>query len=98
MDSKMDFFNKEWEVEYICAKVRDISHAVENGNYEHALDMLSMIQSKAKVAEHTIKNQSWNKSEILSLFDETEKKEISNRILERIKERKDNKDEKYNKR
>lgn len=48
-------FNSTWEVEYICERVRQITQAVENGNYETALDYLRMIREKAKAAEYLIK-------------------------------------------
>ena len=47
-------FNAAWEVEYISERVKRISKAVEDGNYEKALDYLNMIHSKVKEAEHVI--------------------------------------------
>jgi len=53
----MRVFNSTWESEYICERVKRISQDVEKGNYESALDYLSMIQEKAKAAEFVIKNK-----------------------------------------
>lgn len=50
-----EYFGKIWETEYIKARVEKISHSVENGDYEGALDMLRMIQDKAKMAEIEIR-------------------------------------------
>lgn len=51
----MRVFESTWESEYICERVKRISKAVENGDYESALDYLNMIQEKAKAAECIIK-------------------------------------------
>lgn len=52
MDERL--FNGVWETEYLCARVKNISEAVKNGNYESALDMLLMIQDKASAAAAAI--------------------------------------------
>lgn len=44
----METFNKTWEVDYIKSRIEDVYSAVENGNYESAIDMLHMIQDKAE--------------------------------------------------
>lgn len=56
MDKKI--FEKVWETEYLCARVKRISEAVERDNLQAALDMLSMIQDKSKEAERLIKDDS----------------------------------------
>ncbi len=57
MDKK--YFNQVWEVEYTITRVKRISEAIENGNYENALDMLNMIQDKAKAAQRAIKQENY---------------------------------------
>ncbi len=47
-------FNKIWEVEYIKARAEKIADAVTNENYESAMDMLRMIQDKARQAENLL--------------------------------------------
>lgn len=49
-------FEKTWEVEYICSRVKMVREAVSKGRYEDAKDMLNMIQEKAKSAEYEISN------------------------------------------
>jgi anti-sigma28 factor (negative regulator of flagellin synthesis) len=57
MDKK--YFNQVWEVEYTITRVKRISEAIENGNYENALDMLNMIKDKAKAAQRAIKQENY---------------------------------------
>lgn len=48
-------FDAAWEVEYICARVKRVREAVENGDYEIAKDILSMIKGKVQAAELVIR-------------------------------------------
>ena len=48
-------FQHAWETEYIVARVRDVTIAVNDGNYERAIDILQMIQSMAKDTENLLK-------------------------------------------
>lgn len=59
MDNRI--FNQVWETEYIKARVDRITEAVKDGRYEIALDILSMIQDKAKAAQKFIKEESSKK-------------------------------------
>jgi len=43
-------FNKVFEEEYICARVKLIYECLENNRYEQAIDILNMIQGKAVAA------------------------------------------------
>ncbi|MCQ4925029.1 hypothetical protein NE686_18150 [Tissierella carlieri] len=43
-------FNKVWESAYICKRIEKIEEAVREGNYEVAIDYLSMIKDKAAFA------------------------------------------------
>ncbi|VBB08450.1 Hypothetical protein LUCI_3756 [Lucifera butyrica] len=47
--------SREWETEYLCARVKRIEEDVKNGKFESALDYLNMIQEKAKSAEILIR-------------------------------------------
>lgn len=56
MRSKIDerAFNQAWETEYICARVKRIANVVKKGDFEAALDMLSMIRDKTEAARYLI--------------------------------------------
>ncbi len=54
-------FNKEWEIEYIKKRVEKVAEAVEDGQYDRAIDFLKMIQDKAKNAETYIRSELKNK-------------------------------------
>lgn len=49
-------FEKVWETEYLCDRVKRVKEDVKEGNYERALDYLSMIRQKAADAEYFIKH------------------------------------------
>lgn len=49
-------FNKVFEEEYICARIRRIYECLENNRYEQAIDILNMIQGKAVAAAAFIYN------------------------------------------
>ncbi|KJR47383.1 hypothetical protein UF75_2227 [Desulfosporosinus sp. I2] len=51
-------FEKVWETEYLCDRVKRITEDVKKGNYECALDYLRMIRQKAADAEYFIKHNS----------------------------------------
>jgi len=53
----MNNFEKMWETEYICSRVKRVSEAVERGDYESAIDYLTMIQEKSKTVEKLIKGE-----------------------------------------
>ncbi|MDO0824045.1 hypothetical protein [Desulfosporosinus nitroreducens] len=54
----MSAFEKIWETEYLCDRVKRVTDDVEKGNYESALDYLRMIRQKATDAEYFIKQNS----------------------------------------
>lgn len=43
-------FNKVFEEDYICARIRRVYESLEANRYEQAIDYLNMIQDKAKAA------------------------------------------------
>jgi hypothetical protein len=47
-------FDHNWEVDYICPRIKLIRKAVKDGDYAAALDYLSTIQEKAKAAKYQI--------------------------------------------
>lgn len=49
-------FERTWETEYLCVRVKRITQAVKSGDYEAALDFLQMIHDKTRAAEYLIKN------------------------------------------
>ena len=51
-----DAFEKTWETEYLCDRVKRITEDIKAGRYESALDSLRMIQQKAYDAEYYILN------------------------------------------
>lgn len=51
----MRVFEGIWETEYICSRVNRIADDVEHGNFENAIDYLTMIQEKAEMAKKIIK-------------------------------------------
>lgn len=59
MDNR--YFSQVWETEYLKARVDRVMEAVKDGRYEMALDILSMIQDKAKAAQKLIKEESTKK-------------------------------------
>ncbi|HBV88474.1 MAG TPA: hypothetical protein DEF42_17965 [Desulfosporosinus sp.] len=54
----MSSFEKIWETEYLCDRVKRVTDDVKNGNWESALDYLRMIRQKAADAEYFIKQNS----------------------------------------
>lgn len=50
----MKEFDRAWEVDYICPRIKLIRKAVKDGDYTAALDYLNTIQEKAKAAKHQI--------------------------------------------
>lgn len=50
-------FGQIWETRYICERVNRIAKAVEDGNFESALDYLQMIKEKASAAEYFLKRK-----------------------------------------
>lgn len=52
----IDGFDKLWETEYLCDRLKRVTEEVRAGRYDNALDYLSMIQRKATEAEFFIKH------------------------------------------
>lgn len=51
-------FEKIWETEYLCDRVKRVTDDVKKGNCESTLDYLRMIRQKAEDAEYSIKQNS----------------------------------------
>jgi len=54
----MSAFEKIWETEYLCDRVKRVTDDFKKGNWESALDYLRMIRQKAADAEYFIKQNS----------------------------------------
>ncbi|WP_434510129.1 hypothetical protein [Desulfitobacterium sp. AusDCA] len=53
----IDAFEKMWETEYLCDRIKRVTEDVRAGRYESALDYLHMLQDKSRVAAYLITQQ-----------------------------------------